>query len=271
LVLFHPCVSFHFFYQIDVDIKWAITRDSSYKYFFGRGTLDDKITGSKILIIGVGAIGSMIAKTLTKSGCKYIDIVDYDIKEPENVCRSEYMFQFGLNDKVIELQQILSAISPFVEISILKNEYFESIIKIFHKDDEGKRAFISTLDEYDIVFDCTTDNDLMHILDTLRLKCDVINLSITNHAQALVCAFYPNIYHFVNTQFQYLLKNDLVDLYEPIGCWSPTFKASYNDINMLVQLAIKHINNLYKSDKQQNNFVIKIDDSEILGIKVEEY
>jgi len=170
---------------VDGDIKWALTRDSSYKYFFGRGTLDDKITSSKILIIGVGAIGSMIAKTLTKSGCKYIDIVDYDIKEPENVCRSEYMFQFGLNDKVIELQQILSAISPFVEISIL--------------------------------------------------------------------------------------KNDLVDLYEPIGCWSPTFKASYNDINMLVQLAVKHINNLYKSDKQQNNFVIKIDDSEILGIKVEEY
>ena len=38
----------------------------------------------KILIIGVGAIGSMVAKTLAKGGCRHIDIVDYDVKEPSS-------------------------------------------------------------------------------------------------------------------------------------------------------------------------------------------
>ena len=256
---------------IKSDIKWALTRNSSYKYFFGRGSLNKDITDKKILIIGLGAIGSMLAKTLTNTGCKYIDIADYDIKEPENVCRSEYQFQFGLGDKVMEMKRILTAISPFIEIEIFKNEYFESMIKTFHKDKEIKKIFTSSLNQYDIIFDCTTDNDLMYILDNLKLNCTVINISMTNHAQALVCAFYPNIYHFVSAQFQDVLENDLVNLYEPTGCWSPTFKASYNDINLLVQLAIKHINNLFRYGNQKNNFIIQDNVEKSLGLKVIEY
>lgn len=255
---------------IDSDIRWALTRDSSYKYFFGRGTLDKSITESKILIIGLGAIGSMVAKTLTRGGCKYIDIVDYDTKEPENVCRSEYLFQSGLCDKVREIESLLIAISPFVEVTIIKKEYFELIAKMLYKDMEARSHLIATLNEYDIVFDCTTDNDLMHILETFELTAQIINMSITNHAQELVCAFSPNIYNFVNTQFSEILNNDLEDLYEPTGCWNPTFKASYNDINTLVQFAIKHINNIYKNSKEKNNFLIGTN-ADGLTLEIKEY
>ena len=240
----------------DAEIKWAITIDSSYKYFFGRGVLYEKITNAKILIIGIGAIGSMIAKTLVRGGCKHIDISDYGIKEPENVCRSEYMFVYGIVDKVKELMQILSTISPFININYFKNECFELGIKNFYKNIKGRKIYSDKINEYDIVFDCTTDNDLMYILDSLKLKCDLINISITNHAKELVCGFNPNTYHFVNTQFNEILENNITDLYEPTGCWSPTFKASYNDINALVQLTIKRINNLYKQDDQKNNFIV---------------
>jgi hypothetical protein len=40
----------------DEKINWAISRNSSYEYFFGRGTLCNSLTDSKILILGVGAI-----------------------------------------------------------------------------------------------------------------------------------------------------------------------------------------------------------------------
>ena len=111
----------------------------------------------------------------------------------------------------------------------------------------------------------------MYILSTLTLNCELINMSITNHARDLVCAFYPNIYQFVNNQFSNILKNDADDLYEPTGCWSSTFKASYNDINVLVQMALKHINILYQREKPKNNFVVKTDDENLLSIKIEEY
>lgn len=257
---------------VDQEIKWAFTRDSSYQYFFGRGTFTKNITEKKILIVGVGAIGSMVAKTLTRSGCKQINIIDYDIKEPENVCRSEYMFQFGLGDKVEELPMILNAISPFVEISILKKEYLESITKIFYKDHEARKHLLENLNEYDIIFDCSTDNDLMKIFDDLKcdLKGNIINLSITNHAKELVCGFSPNIYNYVLHQYQKVLDHDISDLYNPLGCWSPTFKASYNDIDLLVQYALKHINTLYRDNKPMNNFVIQ-ENQDNLSLEIKEY
>lgn len=257
---------------IDKEINWMITRNSSYKYFFGRGALCEKITNSKILIIGVGAIGSMLAKTLVKGGCKFIDIVDHDVKEPENVCRSEYLFNNGITDKVQELHRILTANSPFVEVNIDEKCYFESFIKSFYNNESKYKENITfALNEFDIIFDCTTDNDLMYVLNTLELDCDLINMSITNHAKDLVCAFHPNIYHFVNTLFNSILLNDLSDLYNPTGCWNPTFKASYNDINLLVQMAIKQINHFFDNDKSKNNFIVKTDIDKNFNIKLVQY
>ncbi len=238
-------------------IRWSISRNSSYKYFFGRGTFSKKLTEKKILIIGVGAVGSIIAKTLTRGGCKSIDFVDYDLKEPENVCRSEYMFFSGITNKTDELKNILSGISPFVNIIPLNNNYFETLIKTFHKDKEYKKKFSEDINKYDLIFDCSTDNDLMFVLNSLDLNAEIINMSITNHANELVCAFSPNIYQFVNNQFSNVLENDVDDLYNPIGCWSPTFKASYNDIDTLVQVALKNINFMFEEGKKKNNFIIK--------------
>ncbi len=254
---------------IDKKINWAITRNSSHKYFFGRGKYSDKLVNSKILIIGVGAVGSIVAKTLVKCGVKQIDLVDYDVKEPENVCRSEYWFSSGLTNKVEELRNILVANSPFVDVEIGNEEYFESIIKVFYREKEHSQNFEKLLSEYDIIFDCTTDNDLMYILNSLDFNSDLINLSITNHAKDLVCAFHPNAYDFVNNQFNNILNNDVEDLYNPTGCWSPTFKASFNDINILVQYALKQINSIYENNKLKNNFTISFDKDN--NIKLREY
>lgn len=255
---------------LDKKIIWGISRDSSYKYFFGRGALCEKIFSSKILIIGVGAVGSSLATTLTRGGCKRIDILDYDIKEPENVCRSEYTFQKGIGDKIFELRSSLIEISPFIDIQLGNNEYFD-LVKEDYNNLEFREDLTKSLNKFDIIFDCTTDNDLMYILNEIKINADVINLSITNHANELVCAFSPNIYQFVNTMFSDVLDNDLTDLYEPTGCWSPTFKASYNDINMLLQVAIKQINMIYNEKRSKNNFLVEYKTMPNFEIKVKEF
>ena len=243
----------------DKDINWALTNNSSYSYFFGRGAFDRTLTTSKILIIGVGAVGSNVAKTLVRCGCKNISIVDYDIKKPENICRSEYEFNYGFINKVDELSILLYSISPFVNISTgksliteqLKSESYGKILKDVIEEE---------LSNYDYVFDCSTDDDLMYILDNLNITATIINLSITNHAESLVCGVSPNTYKFVRHQFDNILENDIENLYNPIGCWSPTFRASYNDISTLIQFALKHIN-IMISNEQLNSFVINYDDN----------
>lgn len=240
----------------DEPIEWAISRDVSYELFFGRGALTNILTDNNILIIGIGAIGSILAKSLVQGGCKNIDICDFDIKNPENVCRSEYQFKYGVGAKTTELKKILIDISPFTNIEIIDNENFDPIIKMSADDPERRKGITQFLAKYDFIFDCSTDNNLMYALDKLKLANSTINLSITNYAAELVCGVGIGLYPFVMNQFENILDNNLEDKYEPVGCWSPTFKASYNDISTKVHLALKHINNELKLKRKLSNFVI---------------
>jgi len=256
-------------------IDWAMTRNCSYKYFFGRGRLNEKLTNSRILIIGIGAIGSIVAKTLVRSGCTKVDFIDYDIKEPENICRSEYSFFTGITNKTNDLINELCLISPFFEPTKGGYEFseaFDFLLKSHLTDTSIKEEIEKYLSEYDIIFDCSTDNDLLYVLSQLKINSTLFNLSISNHAKQLVCANEQNRYEFISTQFNgNVLEFDVDDLHNPTGCWNPTFKASYNDINTLVQLAIKHINLRFEQDKALRNFVIETDDTDCLTIKLKEF
>ena len=256
-------------------IDWSMTRNCSYKYFFGRGRLNEKLTSGKILIIGIGAIGSIVAKTLVKSGCTKVDFIDYDIKEPENVCRSEYSFFTGITNKTNDLINEMCLISPFFEPingGYDYSEAFDFFLKSHLTDTTLKTEIEKQLNEYNVIFDCSADNDLLYILSKLKIDTTLLNLSISNHAKQLVCATELNRYEFISTQFNgHVLKFDIDDLHNPTGCWNPTFKASYNDINMLVQFAIKQINLRFEQDKALRNFVIETDDTDCLTIKLIEF
>jgi hypothetical protein len=259
----------------NIKIEWAITRNVSSKYFFGRGKFENNLTESKILIVGIGAIGSMIAKTFTKCGCTNIDVVDYDIKEPENVCRSEYPFITGMNNKTTDLMNELYSTSPYLVIAPNTYEFSEAFnyfMKSSCSDSAKKKEIEEHLNKYDLVIDCSTDNDLLYILSQLKLTTKLLNISISNHAKHLVCAAEANRYQFVMNQFRNVLEVDTEDLYNPTGCWSPTFKASYNDINLLVQYAIKHINTRYSNDAPPlKNFIIQTSSAHHINLELKEF
>jgi hypothetical protein len=152
----------------ELTIDWAMTRNCSYNYFYGRGKLSDKLTTGKILIIGIGAIGSMIAKTLVKSGCTKLDFIDYDIKEPENVCRSEYSFISGITNKTNDLINEMCLVSPYFESTsggYAYSELFNIIFKSGLSDISIKSEIETKLNEYDFIFDCTADNDMLYLLN----------------------------------------------------------------------------------------------------------
>lgn len=256
----------------NIGIDWAMTRNCSYEHFFGRGRLNDKFTNGKILIVGIGAIGSIVAKTLARSGCTKIDFIDYDVKEPENVCRSEYSFCTGITNKTNDLINELCLISPFFEPTNGGYDYsetFDFFIKSHLTDTETKSILEQRLNEYNIIIDCSADNDLLYVLSQLDIKSPLLNLSISNHAKQFVCATEQNRYKFIATQFSgNVLRFDIDDLHNPTGCWSPTFKASYNDINVVVQFAIKHINLKLEQGKALRNFVVETDDKDDFTINL---
>jgi hypothetical protein len=243
-------------------IQWAETEDISYKYFFGRGSMPEDLANKKVLIIGVGAIGSIIAETLTRCGAKNLTLHDIDIKEPGNVCRSAYPFYTSINEKTLDLELLLKQISPHVECASLKSE-FDLAIKGYAATSKDVTALAGLFDEFDVIFDCTTDNQLMRVMDAIETKAQVVNLSITNHAQDLICAFSPNVTETVLLVYG-LLKRDVdADMYNPTGCWNPTFKASYNDISSKAQYAMKHIIRMLSGVEPKSNFYITEDEMDL--------
>lgn len=240
-------------------IQWAETVDISYKYFFGRGAMPEELANKKMLIMGVGAIGSIIAETLTRCGAKNISLYDIDNKEPGNVCRSSYPFYTGITEKTLDMGSLLRQISPHVECTSLK-PIVDLVIKSYAVEHEDKSALAGFFDEFDVIFDCTTDNQLMRVMDSVGAKAQLVNLSITNHAQDLICAFSPNVTETVLLIYDLLKRDTETDMYNPIGCWNPTFKASYNDIECKVQIALKHIIKMLSRLEPLSNFYITEDD-----------
>ena len=236
-------------------IPWAETIDISYKYFFGRGAMPAELANKKVLIMGVGAIGSIVAETLTRCGAKNITVCDIDNKEPGNVCRSAYSFYTGMTEKTLELEELLTQISPHVDCSSLKS-IFDLVVKKHAAEHEDKTALANLFNEFDVIFDCTTDNQLMRVMDDTGTKAQVVNLSITNHAQDLICAFSPNVTETVLLVYRLLKRDAEADMYNPTGCWNPTFKASYNDIESKVQFALKHIIRMLNKNEPLSNFYI---------------
>jgi molybdopterin/thiamine biosynthesis adenylyltransferase len=248
-------------------IKWQQTDNCSYDLFFGRGKMNDRLAKAKIGVLGVGAVGSNLAKTLVRGGATNVAIVDHDMKEAGNICRSEYAFGTGVNKKIHELLMTLRSISPFVRLNF--SEGLIDTAKFGISNGEWAGYLCETLSDFDVIFDCTTDNDVAFMLNNLPIKADIFSISITNHARELVCALNPNLYGATNAIYA-LLNNDVEDLYNPTGCWSPTFKASYNDISVLVQYALKQINLNYERNVKQRSFYLSTDSKNGFKIKLQQ-
>ena len=197
----------------------------------------------------------MVAETWTRCGGKYVTLHDIDTKEPGNVCRSTYPFLSGITEKTYDLERQLVSISPHVNSSTWK-DWGDLLIKLHATGHGDNQSITEIFDDFDIIFDCTTDNQLMRIMDTIPTSAQVVNLSITNHAQDLVCALSPNVTETVSLVFRQLNRPKEFDMYNPTGCWNPTFKASYNDIASKVQFALKHIISMLSNQEPKSNFFI---------------
>ena len=61
--------------------------------FFGRGALCDNIKQKRVALIGLGAIGSMVAEALAHAGIQKIGLWDSETIEPGKICRRTYSDQ----------------------------------------------------------------------------------------------------------------------------------------------------------------------------------
>jgi ubiquitin-protein ligase len=230
-------------------INWGTVENIDYNRFFGRGKLDDKITNSNILIIGCGALGSSLAEMLVRGGVKNLTIEDFDTIKGGNLCRANY----DLNDLILfktnRLANRLQSISPFVNLD-------EIPIKLSNYDIQNVENYLNK--NIDIIFDCSTDTEVTYIIDKLNFTGTTFSLAITNNAKSFVSITGNNLTKQAKTIFDFV-ENEPPSYFEGTGCGYPTFEANYNDINALLNIGLKVINNNYLKNKNHESFIIQPD------------
>jgi len=115
-----------FIYKKD---KYSVESYSLIQNIFSRnkGILEtDKMINKRVIIVGCGSVGSLIALELARSGVGNFMLIDTDIMEYHNVCRH----QCGISDvgeyKVIALKKRILNINPLAKI-IVKVSFIENV------------------------------------------------------------------------------------------------------------------------------------------------
>jgi len=121
-----------------------------------------RIASAKVIIFGIGGVGSWCAESLIRSGIRYLTIVDSDRICITNVNRQLHATMTTVGEvKTDALKKRLLEINPNAEISAIQ--------KIYHA--ENRDSF--KLDEYDYIIDA---------IDSLSNKVDLIQAATRTEA-----------------------------------------------------------------------------------------
>lgn len=252
--------------------------------FWGRGSLSTPFKEKKIALVGLGAIGSMVAESLAHSGISQIALWDSDIVEPGNLCRSAYTLSDIGQSKVDAIRSLIRKINPYIqkkdiirngcwlEINPNHSEYkwgsFYDNINYANQEDVKKE-----LQDYDLVIDCTGSNEMLHFLSYAFPEKDIVSLCITNKAQNLICVTNKDGNPFeLRKAYLSRIEQDTKNFYmEGSGCYSPTFIAKYSDIAALVNLLVRNLDSSFAKGELLHSCIISYCESGILTDRIETY
>ena len=254
-----------------------ITKDM----FFGRGRFSKRLNSKRVALVGLGAIGSMVASSLAHCGVSKIGLWDFDIVEPGNICRSAYTIKNMGESKVFAIDSIIRSINPFVEIRThgywLEHDAntkefigtsFYANVNYNSQEDASKE-----LEGYDLVIDCTGSNEMLHFLSYAALNAEIISMCITNHANDLLCITNKDGNPFeLRKAYLSRIEQDMKNFYiEGEGCYSPTFLANNCDIASLVNLALRDLNLNMEKGKLMHSTIYSYSERGIISDRISTY
>ncbi|MEJ8763698.1 ThiF family adenylyltransferase [Phocaeicola sp. HCN-40430] len=255
--------------DVRIPLRYMSVQSIDSYMFFGRGCLCNNLREKRIAIVGLGAIGSMVAESLVHSGINKIGLWDSDIIEPGNICRSTYSLADLGESKVQAIAKKIRSINPFIEAKEIKahgywfmhnvnyNEYVEGSFydNVNYKSQEES---LKEIQDFDMIIDCTGSNEMLHFLSYAVPEKELISLCITNHANELVCTTNADGNAFeLRKAYLSRIEQDTKNFYvEGSGCYSPTFLAKYFDIASLVNCCIRRLDSTINDGKIMHSYVL---------------
>lgn len=133
------------------------------------------LTGTQVLVIGLGATGSFVAMNLVKMGVEDIIFFDYDIVEEKNVNNQLYGLNHVGMPKTQAMYQILSSFNPAIKEEQFINEKFDMSK---HKRYFSKKTVVYLLVDHNrqaLLTDLFKSPNVHYLIET-RIGVDVFDI-----------------------------------------------------------------------------------------------
>lgn len=231
----------------DQPLQWLSSENWHQKEITTRGRLAKEITERKILMVGAGALGSVVAELLTRGSIYDLTIIDQDILGIGNLVRHPLEILNLGKFKASEVAARCNRSSPHANVKYINSQ--------FPPTQEKAHQLIQ---ECEVVLDCTGSDEALY-----QLQCyswngtkTFISLSLGQHARRLFCfadrgssfpfeSFSKVIALWLEREHQEFIGQDF--LQEGIGCWHPVFPARVDDIWLMASIAVKYMETILAS------------------------
>ncbi len=222
-------------------IMWIHTENWDQQQISTRGRFDDMLNSKKILLIGAGALGSMVSELLVRGGAKQLTIIDADSLEMGNLVRHTLSIDDLRKNKAEALANRLNRVAAHASIDAIACAF---------PPQEPKMC--DTVRSADIVIDCTAQDDVLRQMETYMWgeRKIFFSASVGMYAKRLFI-FSVCDERFPFPQFQdvfrkwwdiELAENAGVEVpREGTGCWHPVFPARADDLWIMASVVVKEI------------------------------
>lgn len=233
----------------DQDLQWVVTENWNAKEISSRGKLSETLTSKNVLIIGAGALGSVIAEMLARAGVHKMTIMDLGLLDMGNLVRHTLHMSDLRRPKADALAERLSLVSPHANI--------ESLVTAFPPTDSDDIEKVQT---GDIVIDTTAQDGILHSLASFPWNSPKLfySISLGMKARKIYCytahgSTFPM--EDFRTQINPLIAQDKAEFeasgedlpVEGTGCWHRLFPARIDDVWLMAPTAVKFIESSFSA------------------------
>lgn len=223
------------------DIAWLPSHNWAPSELNSRGQLPEWVRSSHVVVLGIGAVGSVLAELLVRGGVHDLTLIDDEHVEAGNLARHALTLADLKANKAERMADRLRMVSPHTRVAV-----------IAETPGAAEWQDLDRTHEHLLILDCTANNDAAHGLADASFRASTRFGSISFGLRA-------NPLYVFTAEGQRFPAMDMLRALEPhlmataaetreedlpregAGCWHPIFPARADEVTQAVSMALSMI------------------------------